>query len=530
MKKALVTIAAGDYYQRMAALTHPTIQSYADRVGAEFIVWSDVSEYTIAEYKKMEIGGLLDVYDRVLCIDTDVIVRDDAPDIFAAVPEDCLGMLEEGQCFDRRYPMYRLMEMVGRNFDAWDGNYYNSGVFVCSRCHRDVFVRPPVEYGNFGEQTWLNLMICDRQVRMFPLPYRFNRFVGPGYLYGGEDRLDAWFLHYAGVQTGMSRDQVLELIARDLQMWQRTRPRYRYPLHVAIEVDGGLGDQIAAEPAVRYARDVIYRGDDLIVVSSWPEIFRPLNLPVFHQFEQIPGWYVYDRRHTRPDPAARDEVSLHQMHGTNLASRVALGVDLPLACKTPRLSVDPAAVNAVAGLVRPRDVDSLVLLHSGRGAAADTFPPDVWQSFAGILTDHGFHVAVIGKRDKGELGIVEFNRSKCIDLTDKLTIEELIALVSRARALVANDSAPVQIAGAFDGWIGLIATLRHPEYVLPWRNGSQFYRARNLERAELYADYIHEPSGARKGDLDVCDQQRLRACLPEPSAILEFVKSAFAET
>jgi hypothetical protein len=74
MKKALVTIAAGEYFARMAALTHPTLRAYADKVGADFIVWSDVSGYKIAEYKKMEVGALLDVYDRVLCVDTDIII------------------------------------------------------------------------------------------------------------------------------------------------------------------------------------------------------------------------------------------------------------------------------------------------------------------------------------------------------------------------------------------------------------------------------------------------------------------------
>jgi Glycosyltransferase family 9 (heptosyltransferase) len=527
MKKAVVTIASGEYYQRMAAITHPNLRAYAEKIGADLIVWSDTSGYKIPAYKKTEIAGLLNEYGRVLYVDTDIIIRDDAPDIFAVVPEDHLGMLEEVRHVDRREATQLHMRLIGYSASVWEGKYYNTGVLVCSACHRDLFVMPPVEVNDFREPTWISMVVNARKMNVFQLPHRLNRLASLDSLYG-DNRLDAWFLHYAGATAvPMQRERLLELIAHDLQTWRQTGPAYRFRKNVAIEVQGGLGDQIAAEPAVRYARDVIYRDDNLVLVSSWPEVFRHLDLPVHSQFDRVPQAAGFRRRYTRANPAARHKLSLHQIHGTNLASHVALGVDLPLACKTPRLSVDPAAL---ARLVRPRDVDSLVLLHPGRGAAADTFPPDVWQSFANILTDHGFHVAVIGNREDAQLAIVEFDRSKCIDLTDKLTTRELIALISRARVLVANDSAPVQIAGAFDGWIGLIATLRHPEYVLPWRNGSQFYRARNLERAELYADYVHKPSGSRNPDLAVCDQKRLRACLPEPSAILEFVESAFAET
>jgi hypothetical protein len=181
---------------------------------------------------------------------------------------------------------------------------------------------------------------------------------------------------------------------------------------------------------------------------------------------------------------------------------------------------------SVSEKVRPSEVGSLVLLHPGRGAAANTFPPDVWQSYANVLLDGGFHLAVIGRHDTDE-GIVDFDRAKCIDLVDKLSLEESIALVSRARVLVSNDSWPVQMAGASECWIGLIAGLRYPDYVLPWRRGSQSFRALNLARGELYRDYLHRPSGGVKPDLGACSPQRLRGCLPEPSTVLDFVKAAF---
>jgi Glycosyltransferase family 9 (heptosyltransferase) len=525
MKTALLTIASGDYFQQMAAITHPTIKAYADKIGAEFIVWSDVSGYTVPQYKKMEMGGLLDSYDRLVYIDTDILVREDAPDILAIVPPDELGLLEEGQYFDRRQTTIQFMTQVGFNPAQWDGKYYNTGVLVCSRCHQPLFVNPPVQWNHFGEQTWFNTVISSRKAKVFSLPYRLNRMMTLNSHYG-EDRLDSWFLHYAGVHSWFGPENALKLIAHDLQQWQQSRPTYRFRSNVALVVEGGLAEQISAEPVVRYARDVLYLHENLVLVTPRPEVFRHLDLPVFADVRQIPNSEKYHPRTMR----AADPFSRHQTHATNLASLALLGVELPTAQKTTRLAVGGAALASAAATVAGADVGSLVLLHPGGGLAANAFPPDVWQSYADILVSHGFQVAVIGRRDAADGGIVEFDRSKCIDLVDKLSVEELIALISRAPVLVTNDSWAVQVAGAFDGWIGLIATLRHPEYVLPWRNGSQAYRAKNLSRTELYRAYLHRPSGGTNPPLNICSPQHLRECLPEPAGVLLFVKAATART
>jgi hypothetical protein len=39
-KTCILTIAMGDAYERISRLTHPTIQQYADRIGADFHVIS----------------------------------------------------------------------------------------------------------------------------------------------------------------------------------------------------------------------------------------------------------------------------------------------------------------------------------------------------------------------------------------------------------------------------------------------------------------------------------------------------------
>ena len=55
--------------------------------------------------------------------------------------------------------------------------------------------------------------------------------------------------------------------------------------------------------------------------------------------------------------------------------------------------------------------------------------------------------------------------------------------------LISNDSSPVHIAGAFTNAIILLPTCKHPEHVLPFRQGSQWYKAKALYK-KLVCDFI----------------------------------------
>jgi hypothetical protein len=269
-------------------------------------------------------------------------------------------------------------------------------------------------------------------------------------------------------------------------------------------------------------------------------VFGHLGLPLYGALDKIPLAQRYHARHTAGDPKsdARQLLRPHQLHPVVRAGILSLGVELPIDGRRPKLSVDSSAAASLADELAPVDWSCLVLLHPGRGAAPDTFPPDVWHAYADALVDKGYQVAVVGTSAKQVPAsktpadkvpaIVPFDRSRCIDLVDQLSLAELLALVSRARVLVSNDSGLVQAAGAFDNWIGAIATLRHPDHVLPWRKGAQSWRAKALARKPLYLDYVHKPSGCRQRPLDECDDARLRACLPEPASVVAFVEAAFA--
>ena len=100
MKKAVVTIAVGERYTEMAKVTHPTLKAYADKVGAEFIVIDTPTE--TPHWEKFKLYELLIKYNRIIYLDTDLIVRDDCPDLFELIPESKLGIFNEGRFDSRR--------------------------------------------------------------------------------------------------------------------------------------------------------------------------------------------------------------------------------------------------------------------------------------------------------------------------------------------------------------------------------------------------------------------------------------------
>jgi hypothetical protein len=290
-------------------------------------------------------------------------------------------------------------------------------------------------------------------------------------------------------------------------------------------VDGGLAEQITAEPAVRYAREVLYPADRLVIVAGRPQVFSHLKAPVFLELDQIPelGSFLIKSSAAKRQAEPAMQPPPISAHVVDTVARRLLGRELPEEAKTPRLRVDEKALASLLAKLQFNKPEQLVLLHPGRARESDTFPADVWRAYADTLCASGLQVAVIGER-KADFAVVDLDTVGCLNLVGKLSLPETIALVSQARVLVANDSAATAIAGAFEGWIGLIAPSRNPEHILHHRHGSPLWRAKVLERAARYLD-LEVPLAPATAE----SESRLRESLPAPGQVLEFVRLALAD-
>ncbi len=497
-KKLLVlTIAIGDIYQEIAELTHASISAYADKVGADFHA---ITERTVAEtsphWDKFLIHDLLAEYERVLYLDTDIIVRPDTPDLFELVPPLELGIFNEGPFTGGRYESFwRSCIAYDVTVPSWDGAYYNTGVMLASRCHRELFRKPKEEHFDFYEQGFLNVEIARRGVKCFDLPYQFNRMCCMD-ARTGEQRHSGYMIHYAGIPD---LSVLPELIRDDLLVWARAAPDYKFPRHIWIEVNGGLGDQVDAEPAVRYLREHIYPHDDVRLTTHFPSLFTHLDIPVA-QHGMMP-WEVDGEPHKRisllePDTSMWAHLSNLLCHTVDYSAICLLRRILPAADKQICLAVADEAVAEVAGILGDQSAENMVLVHAGCHWPSKSFPVEWWQDVIDGIADAGLTTCLIGKDDEDGLrGVLPVEcRAGMIDTRNLLSLDGLIALISQAPVLLSNDSAPVHIAGAFDHQIILIPTCKHPDHILPYRNSRTDYKTQSLYRDLLLDDFPSAPT------------------------------------
>lgn len=190
--RALITVTIGEHFHRIAALTHPLLAAYARRIGADFIVLHGNSPKPWLE--KFRVSDFLALYDRVLFLDTDVIVKPDCPDLFERVPAECFG----AWLASRHNP--RFESNIARIQQAlpdlgWRGDYFNSGVMVVSRCHRDAFAKTIEYQDEYPDQTLLNYRVQRLGYPIADIGYRFNH---TGVASQVADRFASYIIHYAG--------------------------------------------------------------------------------------------------------------------------------------------------------------------------------------------------------------------------------------------------------------------------------------------------------------------------------------------
>lgn len=477
-KNAVVTLTIGPFNE-IARLTHPTLKAYADKIGAEFIVIQERAiSKTTPHWEKFQIHHLLNHYRRIIYIDTDIIVREDCPNLFDIVPEGELGMFNEGPVTERRGAMQLASQEYQVPLDDWDNTYYNSGVMVISRNHKDLFRKPDEEISNFYEQSYLNLAIHKSRTKMFALDYKYNRMTCMDKV-TGEHRLASYIVHYAGCP---GQAALIEIASKDLGRWGKKE--FAHKRNILIKVGGGIGDEISAEPVIRHLVKNIYPNDNVNVMTWFPRIFKhlPVKIHKMGRFDAEPDtpYHVMDTLapHNHPSWAF---MTVGLMQPIDYISVFLCKRTLPDAEKQVSLLVEEADLDEVRSLV-PVDLEKLVVIHPGRGWASKTFPAEWYDKIVDALLEQGRSVGIIGQWMNEDQGTVDVNTKKngVYDLRNMLTLGGMFALLSRACVLISNDSSPVHAAGAFDNHIILIPTCKHPDHVLPVRHGDRYYKATAL--------------------------------------------------
>ncbi|MFA5340314.1 MAG: glycosyltransferase family 9 protein [Clostridia bacterium] len=519
-----MTIVVGDKYEAIWKKTEPYFLAYADKCDADLIILNDVSQVPTAHWLKFCCYDLLKKeYDRIAYIDADIIIRDDAPSLFDIVPENEFGIFNEGEFTPRNICIHEVMKVYQIEGFRYDGTtYYNTGVFVCSRRHRHIFkiVEEVKQLRNsFGEQTFLNMKIMLSGEKIFKLHYKFNRMSIMDRA-TGVSRLDSYLIHYAG-----DGDNMMKKMDRDIIKWKEANGKYEYKKKIFIWSLGGIGDVVSAEPVIRYIREKAYKDCEIWLMCKDYEIYD--HIEGIHFSKGYPDGdfdaVIEMNTHQLPWESFGKAISFHFMHPVDWVSTCMLGRQLSDDDKQIKLTFAQEHMAEVTKIYN--EPEELVLVHPGVGWESKTFPVEYWQKIIDGLIESGQKVGIIGKRLNDAHSVLEVDATHCIDFRDKLSLRGLVALISMAKTLISNDSAPIHIAGAFDNNILLIPTCKHPDHVLPFRNRSKNYKAK-----ALYKKLMEEENSYFGGDITdvwvakyVPKGHSIVEYLPEPEEVIETV-------
>lgn len=210
MKLLMVTCAD----ERIAAHTkhtHPIMRMFAEMWDADFKI-IDVISYnkldgSMWNFRIMTFYDLLGTYDRILHLDSDVVINKNCPNIFEIVPYDTIAFVFEdkgSRLENRRARIAHIKNTYGGN-EEWTSGYFNAGVFVASRPHREIFTKIKGKF--WGEnskvkgadQTHIGYQLMKQGHKYIDLGYKWNHmsmFSEPWN--GSPSRFDSYIIHYAG--------------------------------------------------------------------------------------------------------------------------------------------------------------------------------------------------------------------------------------------------------------------------------------------------------------------------------------------
>ncbi len=204
MKTAIVT-RGDDGIKPMMDITMPCIRAYAESMGSDVVILSDPAPFLTSDgrqhYRILKAVELLDTYQRILCLDCDVLLTDKITNIFDEVPYDHIASVYEdkGSRQSNRRELLRNVQAHWENV-GWEEGYTNAGFFVLSDIHKGLF-------DDYRGSYWLDFGSVDLQMgynahrhkyNIMELPPKWNNMTMFSEPWLGLNRFESNVIHYAG--------------------------------------------------------------------------------------------------------------------------------------------------------------------------------------------------------------------------------------------------------------------------------------------------------------------------------------------
>lgn len=301
-------------------------------------------------------------------------------------------------------------------------------------------------------------------------------------------------------------------------------PSFRYKIamdqkikQIMMTTWGGLGDQVCAEPSLRYAFK-LFKEYEISLLTSFPEMFT--HLPFKNIFSKKDAsslnedeWLVIHTNHPNNN-MTRDFVTHHFTQCVDFSSLCAFQRQLPIIDR--QIILPSWEINL--------KIDPKIVIHPGRHWKSKSFPKQWWDEVIKKISETYSGVIIVGKDIDQETGTIDVDiPSNCVDLRNKLSLPELTMLLKIAQIVITNDSAPLHIAASGNAHIVFIATCKEPDYLFHWRHSEFGWRMYNLGLDGLWNHQDSCPIREEGLNIDYMSQELLNRCLPGPKNVLNFV-------
>lgn len=296
----------------------------------------------------------------------------------------------------------------------------------------------------------------------------------------------------------------------------------------------GLGDQVCAEPSIRYALNH-FKNCDITVESLNPTLYQHLPLAGnFHTTEmtehQRSQYFqfqtLYDSEHLAWEFLCHISINCVDYPALNMWRS-----QLPVAERNVILQPN---INQLTFAEQINPVTDVVI-HAGRNWQSKTIPADFWDQVIQELLAWKLRPVLIGDKsvfdDKG--GTVQVNTDDCLDLRNQMSVMETTAVLQKVRCLLTNDSAPLHLAASGRAWIGYISTVKHPDHITHWRKNLNDqnewgWRMRNHSRGGMWETMNLNPNNTEKLMFGQVEEDLLRSWLPNPVEYAGWVLNAMS--
>jgi hypothetical protein len=291
-----------------------------------------------------------------------------------------------------------------------------------------------------------------------------------------------------------------------------------------ISTWGGLGDQVCAEPTLRYALKR-FKDCDISLFSECPSLFDHLNFKeVLEYSERLEARKQFSEKYLIFDTIVPTDNLAWQFFSHCLTNAVDFASMCAFRCQLPIADREIQLPNFTdIDLDRyPIEWKNAVIIHPGRHWPSKTFPKEWWDRVIASIQARGFQPVIIGKETDDNRGTVDVHIGPgVIDTRNQLSLKELVMICKRAKYVLTNDSSPLHIAAAGKAHIFFVASCKHPDYITHWRNGQWGWRMKNLGLDGVW-NYINEnPSVKDEVTVEHLPDGVMEKILPSPSSVAD---------